>query len=398
MLTYLKRCQGMIEICKRGNIISSHQFKNLGDCELFCRKTISKPYQELIQLLLDKDPQKRPNMKEVLMHPLIKQQIVTVIQKMSNQDQIRVIRDQVQSQYSSLEYSLKNSSMGPLEQSEAAINMVEPQDIKQDESKEEEDAELVSQSQNYDQQLQPQDELTQYENFSKIYYHFVERELDQFLQLIRNNGHAKLAEAALLHGLQISRLNKMSHKDKIIKHLVFEGVVGDRLSLNKGIYWGQCEGEVRDGYGLVYCISYNNNPRLFECQWDRGRPVNGRVILIVDNEWQKYEGAFDHEYLRTGTGNIQGEDGELYEGEWNRAEMHGRGKSVGADGRSYEGEFKDNKSHGQGRYTLPDGTYLEGQWEDDKQIGVHMQFNKDGRLMALLTYKGGQLVNVEDIE
>ncbi|TNV80054.1 hypothetical protein FGO68_gene13105 [Halteria grandinella] len=226
----------------------------------------------------------------------------------------------------------------------------------------------------------------------------MEKDLNKFLQIIRQEGHNKLAEAAIQHGLSIDRLNKLIHQNRQIKHLVFEGLIGDGITRNRSIYWGQCVGEVRDGWGLVYCTDSDNDPHLYECEWDKGTPVKGREIWIVDNEWRKYEGAFDHEYLQTGTGNVQSEDGSMFEGEWKRGMVHGRGKGVRANGESYEGEFQNGRSHGQGRWTYPDGRYEEGQYEDGKKIGVHMHFSKDGWLIALLTYKDGQLVNVENIE
>ncbi|TNV80055.1 hypothetical protein FGO68_gene13106 [Halteria grandinella] len=65
--------------------------EKLIDCELVCRKTISKPFQELIQWLLEKDPIKRPDMRQVLRNPLVKERIEIIKQDISNEEHTTTI-------------------------------------------------------------------------------------------------------------------------------------------------------------------------------------------------------------------------------------------------------------------------------------------------------------------
>jgi len=103
-----------------------------------------------------------------------------------------------------------------------------------------------------------------------------------------------------------------------VKQVPFEG---SSCFKSGGIYYGECVDGNRNGYGLLYCTGNWGIPLLFECEW--GAAIKGGWILIVDNKWRKYEGQFDHEYLRTGTGRWEHEDGHTYIGEWKGDKHHG---------------------------------------------------------------------------
>ncbi|TNV82671.1 hypothetical protein FGO68_gene8484 [Halteria grandinella] len=60
------------------------------------KESISKPVQELLKFLLVKDPGNRPEMKEVLNHPLVKNRIALITDNLINGEEIgNFIRDQV---------------------------------------------------------------------------------------------------------------------------------------------------------------------------------------------------------------------------------------------------------------------------------------------------------------
>ena len=47
---------------------------------------------------------------------------------------------------------------------------------------------------------------------------------------------------------------------------------------------------------------------------------------------------------------------QLYEGEYQRDQKHGKGRYAYANGNIYEGEFQRGQQHGKAKYTLADGT------------------------------------------
>lgn len=100
---------------------------------------------------------------------------------------------------------------------------------------------------------------------------------------------------------------------------------------------------LRDGYGLLYCTDLDAYPQLFECEWSKGNPIQGRETKIVNGRWQMYEGAFGQVALPNGQGKLVNEDGSSYEGGFRKGSMHGTGRYTWEDGRKYEGEWKNNR-------------------------------------------------------
>ncbi|TNV83270.1 hypothetical protein FGO68_gene8445 [Halteria grandinella] len=136
----------------------------------------------------------------------------------------------------------------------------------------------------------------------------------------------------------------------------------------------------RDGYGIVYCTDTNNQAYLYECEWKQGSPFNnGSYIQIYsNNKWENWEGPLMSDYLLTGTGSWQFEDGHSYQGEYKQGKREGQGKYDWPNGDSYQGEWKNNNRTGQGRYTNANGFYYEGEFKVDKQVGVHKYYTKEG--------------------
>ncbi|TNV86193.1 hypothetical protein FGO68_gene10738 [Halteria grandinella] len=177
---------------------------------------------------------------------------------------------------------------------------------------------------------------------------FTQSGLDNFLQHIRHQGHDKLVDTALLHGLSLLRLNQFVKRWKQLSQLPYDG----QFNLNSGaIYYGQHMDGVRDGYGLLYGTKDGKNPEIFECEWDKGSPITGIWLGIFKNQWSMYEGEIDKTYLRTGTGSWHNENGESYVGEYKKSKWHGNGKIQWKNGSSYEGEWNDHNKSGLGRYT-----------------------------------------------
>eukprot|EP01088_Endostelium_zonatum_P014795 TRINITY_DN336_c0_g2_i1.p1 TRINITY_DN336_c0_g2~~TRINITY_DN336_c0_g2_i1.p1 ORF type:complete len:292 (+),score=36.88 TRINITY_DN336_c0_g2_i1:95-970(+) len=118
-----------------------------------------------------------------------------------------------------------------------------------------------------------------------------------------------------------------------------------------------------------------------------------------------YEGDLDSDNKRHGFGKITWEDGESFEGEFNRDEktfgtfrwksgdlfrgqwkndlMHGIGIYFYSDGREYKGEWRDGFRHGVGIFRWPNADYYLGQFDTDLCHGIGIHSYADGK-----TFKG----------
>ena len=59
----------------------------------------------------------------------------------------------------------------------------------------------------------------------------------------------------------------------------------------------------------------------------------------------------------------------VYEGEWEKGEMHGMGALTKPNGDKYEGEFVKGFKHGDGMVTYHDGNSFVGVWSKGKRCG-----------------------------
>ncbi|TNV81051.1 hypothetical protein FGO68_gene14530 [Halteria grandinella] len=386
--------------------------------QLKIKESISKPVQDLLKFLLEKDPEKRPSIQVVLKHPLVSNKLCLITDQLINGERIgEIIRNQLKSinefnQESKEEFMLTSTSSMfkmtgmPFKIDLAVAKIPEPVIVK-----------MI----------------------------FTKDDLEEFLQKIKDQGHSKLVDAALCHGDFIYRLNQQQAPQNIISQSVFEGIKnrGEFADLVGGIYYGQHVNGIRDGYGLLF-TTWKDDPFMYECEWTQGIPTSGRIIYIIKNQWYKYEGQIDELYLFTGIGNWKSEVGETYRGEYKRHKKNGMGRHQLSQGNCYEGEWKDNikngagtytwpngdsyegdwkddkrqgqgiykwpsgdkhsgewqngNRHGLGRYTNSSGVYEEGQWENDKKNGVHKKYSKESKLLELITYQDGKELKTEKTE
>ncbi|TNV81384.1 hypothetical protein FGO68_gene12814 [Halteria grandinella] len=415
--------------------------QTLSNQKLKLKESISEPFQDLLRFMLVQDPMKRPLMRDVLNHPLVKNRINLMTENMIKT--AAIIKEQLKEiQLAVLEMIPEESNEEQLQASPASmLNMTSASDLPFEKLKDvasllevsisEEDLLETNNTERIKKQLlDPVQQLPGCDNIEEqkelpaipsqplttatssqqspysqsssnqqisepslqpvqqLLPSFTQSGLDSFLQQIRDRGHSKLVDAALLHGLTLSRLQTKVSLE--VKEVPFEG---NRIFKSGGIYYGECVDGKRNGYGLLYCTNNYGVPCLYECEW--GATIKGGWIAIWKNKWDKYEGQFDQEYRRTGTGRWENEDGDTYIGEWKDGSMHGQGKWTYSDGAVYEGEWKDYKKHGQGKYTFPDGNYEIGTWENNEQNGVHKYYSKEGELLEKRTYKDNKLVKTE---
>ena len=125
---------------------------------------------------------------------------------------------------------------------------------------------------------------------------------------------------------------------------------------------------------------------------------NGKGIETCDEN--KYEGDFLNN-LRHGNGRIEFLDsGEIYEGQFTKGKITGKGLFIWKNNQQYKGDFVDGIKHGKGKYKWPDGTEYEGEYKNGIREGIGIYKWKDGRIFegsfkdgkpngkGILTYKG----------
>ena len=78
------------------------------------------------------------------------------------------------------------------------------------------------------------------------------------------------------------------------------------------------------------------------------------------------KGTYVGENVTQASGNDDGapeaqpEGKNSYDGEWSHGMKHGFGVFIWADGSRYEGHFKDDQFNGQGEYARADGKHYKG--------------------------------------
>ena len=106
-------------------------------------------------------------------------------------------------------------------------------------------------------------------------------------------------------------------------------------------------------------------------------------------EEYRYNGEFLGD-LRHGYGRLEFlENGDVYEGEFNRGEITGKGLYIWANKQQYEGDFVNGIKHGRGIYKWPDETEYEGDYNNGIREGFGKYKWKDGRVFEGM-FKGGK--------
>ncbi|TNV81309.1 hypothetical protein FGO68_gene3334 [Halteria grandinella] len=204
------------------------------------------------------------------------------------------------------------------------------------------------------------------------------------------NGQSKMAKFIKQHGWKWPLLQLNSLAKSKAQWAVFEGVNRNGWGfLQSGVYYGEKLDGKRHGYGIVYSTDgLFRNPHLFECQWNMDFPTYGRLIIIQDQNWEKYEGTMNRFFNLNGQCSRHDENGYKYEGGWSNGCKDGQGKEIQSDGISgYEGSWWNNQRHGKGRETFPDGGYREGEWESGTSLGEHKYYNKQGELLKSVYFE-----------
>ena len=158
----------------------------------------------------------------------------------------------------------------------------------------------------------------------------------------------------------------------------YEGVFNDGKMNGWGRYInpnGVCfEGLFKNncltGKGIIIKEELINNKRTYYNY--KGDIVNflkeGKGIEKTDE--YIYEGEFLND-LKEGKGKLTYfKGGEVYEGDFSRNEITGKGYYLFSNKNTYEGEFLNGKMHGKGLYTWWNGNQYEGEYSNNVKEGV----------------------------
>merc|ERR1712168_1529592 len=125
-----------------------------------------------------------------------------------------------------------------------------------------------------------------------------------------------------------------------------DNMVAARMRYEEGSY----EGEVNEA----------KNPEgqgTFEYRGD-----DEAARLMYDGGWK--------DKAAEGYGVMKWQNGDRYEGDWQRGLRHGRGVYTSkATGAAYDGEYVNDKKEGQGKYSWANGDWYEGGWKDGQRHG-----------------------------
>lgn len=142
-----------------------------------------------------------------------------------------------------------------------------------------------------------------------------------------------------------------------------------------GSYVGDFVDGKRHGQGVrVYGSGEANksNVRRYEGAWQNDEPHGPGVF---ERDGSTAVGIFDHG-LQTGPGVLRFANGDTYDGNFLKGELHGEGRFVYRDGGVYEGTFEHSKRSGKGKRIFSNGDRYEGDWANDQMHGRGVHTSK----------------------
>ena len=224
-------------------------------------------------------------------------------------------------------------------------------------------------------------------------------------------------------------INSMN-KNKGVDHTEEDGQIIDYHG-KKFLYNGELDKNQKPvGFGVLYMEGkkyegnfnkgkliglgrfINEEGACFEGIFENGNLVSkAKIIKNIDNQKVTYFGEVvdfkkngkgeetceDYKYtgefledLKHGKGRLELlKDGNIYEGEFKRGEMTGKGIYLWRNKQRYEGDFVNGIKHGKGIYIWPDGFEYNGEYVNGIREGRGIYKWKDGRVFEGL-FKNGK--------
>lgn len=165
-------------------------------------------------------------------------------------------------------------------------------------------------------------------------------------------------------------------------------------------YIGDWKENQKDGFG----IQFYNNGNKYEGLWQRDKR-HGQGTY-----WRNEAGKLRREYTgdwcedkKHGRGTFFYKNGDRYDGYWVAGMPQGEGRMIYANENIYEGQWHEGKRNGYGVLTKRNGDHFEGHWVNDMREGQGSYFYHDKNKLFVGEWvndqpKTGVYTEVEDDE
>ena len=145
------------------------------------------------------------------------------------------------------------------------------------------------------------------------------------------------------------------------------------------------DNQLLDGKGKIVEIGEDGSKTVYEGDIKNMKKEGNGIEKKKD---YTYMGQFSDD-LKHGKGKNIFNDGEIYEGDFNKGKMTGTGTYQFKDKSQYTGEFLDGKMHGKGIITYPNGTKFDGNFVDNSREGYGEYYKANGQIFKG-NYKKGK--------
>ena len=145
------------------------------------------------------------------------------------------------------------------------------------------------------------------------------------------------------------------------------------------------DNQLLDGKGKIVEIGEDGSKTVYEGDIKNMKKEGNGIEKKKD---YTYMGQFSDD-LKHGKGKNIFNDGEIYEGDFNKGKMTGTGTYQFKDKSQYTGEFLDGKMHGKGIITYPNGTKFDGNFVDNFREGYGEYYKANGQIFKG-NYKKGK--------
>ena len=203
-------------------------------------------------------------------------------------------------------------------------------------------------------------------NGKKFEGNFINGELNGWCRFINSNGvcYEGLFIEGILNGKgEIIKIDENRRKNIYRGDIVkFKKEGKGEEKTNDYTYEGDFANDLKHGMGKIH---YHNNGDFYEGEFNKGE-ITGKGFYTWKNK-HTYLGDFIKGKMH-GKGIYKWPDGNEYEGDYIRNIKEGNGVFKWKDGRIYKGKFKNGRPHGEGILTI-NGYSFDAIFENGKYLG-----------------------------
>lgn len=116
---------------------------------------------------------------------------------------------------------------------------------------------------------------------------------------------------------------------------------------------------------------------IYQGEWERGR-MHGKGVFYYESEGGISDDGKGKKKSSAVSGTGADDVQSRYEGDFRENLRHGNGIYVLQDGSVYEGTWREGMMHGRGVFNWSDGSVYEGEWKDGRRHGAGVLRASDG--------------------